>query len=255
MTKYFDLKSLLVKRGFLPIQAQIWAEFVTQALALYWQAVELLVEPKRWAEFEGKSGALGKPKRRGKNVGEQFPIEDAITSEIGEIVRDLRARLPGNHILRKYEAHFEFESPVKSSTRAGRHLKKVDHRVICEFPNGPELVIEAKPILTQADVSNRYLVADGIGCFLTDDSPYSRSPLGAMWAYAINSNGQSFKDDILLGLQKFEPKVVSLDKIVGLCTSDSTKEIDCSLHNRTSHNLAPITILHLECNFPRKVPA
>ena len=180
MTKYLDLKSLLIQRGLLPLQAQIWAEFAMQALALYWQAVEMLIEPSRWTEFEGKRGALGKPKRKGKNVGIQFPIEDAITSEIGVIVKDLRARLPGGHILRTYEAHFEFEAAVESTTRSGRHLKTVDHRVVCDIPNGPELAIEAKPVSTQADVANRYLAAEGIGCFLTGDSPYSRGPLGAM---------------------------------------------------------------------------
>lgn len=245
---------MLLNRGLTPLSAQVCSEFATQAIALYWSAAEMLLQPGRWAQFIMKNGALGKVRKSGPNAGLQVPIEDAITSEIGCIVQELRKRLPPDHFLRQYEAHFEFEAPVPDTSRTGRHMKSADHRVTSGILNGPELVIEAKPLESKTDVTKRYLAADGIGCFLGSDSPYSRGPLGAMWAYTMSSTGTSFQSDVLLGLQNFKPVVAGIDRIVGVHTGKPTWEIDCSHHDRTQAKLRPISLLHLEFVFPCQRP-
>jgi hypothetical protein len=247
-----DLKKILIGRGFHSIKAKIWSEFVSSALALYWQAVDILTEPARWSEFENKVGAMGKPRQNGSIKGIQFAIEDAITSEIGFIVQDLRGNLPIDHILRKYEAQFLFESPVESDEKAGRYLSRVDHLVRSCMRDGPELAIEAKPLISPSDVTGRYLADDGIGCFLRPESTYSKGPLGAMWAYSMGPDADSFREDIIAGLRKYKPTISQLDQVVGLYSSSQNKEIDCSLHDRTAIGLVPITLLHLECSFPSK---
>lgn len=245
-----DLKALLQHHGFPPIKAQVWSEFVSHALALYWEAADQLLEANRWNNFKKKAGALGKPRRlKGRVV--QIPIEDAITSEIGELAEQLRKALPVNHFLRKHETHFECEALVASDTRAGRHSKTVDFRVFSQLSqNSPELTIEAKPVITAADIKNRYLAEEGLGCFFSSDSPYTKGPIGAMLAYSIDTGAGNMQSKISIALADHKPEPLHIHRISIPCTGP----IDCSYHDRVAWKLGPITILHLERCFPPDLP-
>ncbi|KAB2318984.1 hypothetical protein F8A86_11555 [Betaproteobacteria bacterium SCN1] len=242
-----NIKALLKQRGFSAPKAQIWSEFLRHVLQLYWQAAEQLVEPANWAGFKQKAGAMGKPKRGRAGTVIRIPTEDAITSEIGHRAEELRKALPSNHFLRQHDVCFSFESPVKSDKRAGRHSKKVDFRVCSlEHPGAPELTIEAKPLTSQRDIQTKYLAADGMGCFFSHDSAYSTGPLGAMLAYSINNDGSTMQEAILAALQQYQPKPLHIHRI----SIPGTGLVDCSHHDRAAWKMDPITILHLELNFP-----
>lgn len=245
-----DLKALLQSHGFPHIKAQVWSEFVCHALALYWQAADQLLEPARWDSFKKKVGALGKPKKlKGEIV--QLPIEDAITSEIGALAEQLRKALPSGHFLRLHETHFEHEALVASDTRSGRHSKKIDFRVFSQLnQTAPDLSIEAKPVITAPDINNRYLAAEGIGCFFSIDSPYTRGPIGAMLAYTIDTGTGTMQSKISMALASHTPAPLHIHTISIPCTGP----IDCSHHDRTAWKLNPITILHLERCFPPDIP-
>lgn len=240
------LKTLLREHGFSSINAELWSEFVRQVIAIYSQAVDQLLTPERWEEFKQKRGALGVLKKRKKKPSTQAPLEDAITSEIGQLADELRKNLAPEHFLRKHDVHFGYETLIPSKTRAGRHSKKADFRVASTFPNAPELVIEAKPLMSESDIEKKYLAQEGIGCFFTKDSPYTKGPLGAMFAYTINNDNASMQELILKGLGNCQPAALSIKRV-----SVSSKDIiDCSHHDRSAWGLIPISILHLERIFP-----
>ena len=244
-----ELKEWFHKCGFLPARAEIWAEFISQALEIYWLAADQLLEPSYWAKFLKKQGALSVPKRRKKQVI-QIPIEDAITSEIGLLVAEISRNLASDHILRRYQAQFTFEVLVPSKTRAGRYSKTVDFRVLSNFPNSPELAMEAKPLSSIADIKGRYFANEGMGCFFTTDSPYTKGPLGAMWAYTINETLGSMQEEILAELKLQNPAAKHIQRVAAV----GFQEFDCSFHERTEWNLQPISILHLERTFPVHKP-
>jgi hypothetical protein len=237
---------MLRLRGFPALKAQVWSEFVHHVLSLYWEATDQLLEPQNWAEFKEKLGALGKAKVKNAQTV-QFPIEDAITSEIGYRAELLRKCLPPGHFLRRHEVSFAYEALVYSEERAGRHSKKVDFRVFSSLnKTAPEIAIEAKPITTTADIASRYLAAEGLGCFFKMDSPYTKGPLGAMLAYTMNSAGESMLNEISKALSLGDLKPLSVDRVL----ASSAGDVDCSYHDRSIYKLDPISIFHLERNFP-----
>jgi hypothetical protein len=236
-----ELKTLLRENGFSSLKAEVWAEFVRQVLAIYWAAADKLLTPHHWEKFKKKKGALGAPKRK-KNVIIRTPIEDAITSEIGFLAKELIFDLAADHFLRQHDVKFDYEVLVYSDNRAGRHSKKIDFNVYCASRDAPQLAIEAKPLTSINDIDKRYLGQEGIGCFFTKDSAYTDGPLGAMLAYTISNENVSMQKPILVALQKYKPVALNIKSI----SIDDKNVIDCSHHDRSDCELVPITILHLE---------
>lgn len=254
MTQSFsksDLKTFLRDRGLSIVAAEIWAEFARQVIAIYWQATDRLLQPANWDAFKKKSGALGAPTKGQRNQGYRAPIEDAITSEIGHFADECFMNLDADHFLRRHSVQLAYEALIYNDKRAGRHSKKADFRARSAFPGAPSLAIEAKPLRNKSDVQNRYFAEDGMGCFFTDDSPYEKGPLGAMFAYTITNTSTSMRELIRDGIETYKPialTVAAVDEGNGI-------NIDCSHHDRSTWNLVPITILHLERMFPVDIPS
>lgn len=236
------LTALLRQHGFSRIKARVWAEFVDQVLTIYWQAADQLVDSTNWVQFRQKTGAMGKPKLGRAGTAIQYPNEDAITSEIGFRADKLFQALPAGHFLRLHSVKLTYEKLVPSKKRAGRHSKKVDFHAISQYPDAPEIAIEAKPIKSQADIKKQYLGATGIGCFLTSDSPYTKGPLAAMVAYSISSQSHLMQAHILTALQKYQPAPIHIHRVNLRCAGS----VNCSNHDRGQWELKPVTILHLE---------
>jgi hypothetical protein len=244
-----EFKCLLLQRGFSKIKVQIWVEFVHQVLQIYWQAADQLIEPTNWALFMKKRGAMGKPKRSRATVVVRVPMEDAITTEIGERADEIFIKLPAEHFLRKQSVKLTYEKLVPSKNRVGRYSKKTDFHAVSQFSNAPEIAIEAKPIKAVSDIKSQYFGSAGVGCFLTADAPYTTGPLAAMLAYTINSNGSRMQEQILTALQSYKPAPTQIHRTHLPCTGP----VDCSSHDRAQWKLNPITILHLERIFPQDV--
>ncbi len=244
-----DFKALLRLRGFSRPKARVWAEFVQQVLQLYWQATDQLIEPSRWARFIEKTGAMGKPKPDGSTGTVRVPMEDAITAEIGQLADQLRVALPPGHFLRRHDVKFAYEKLVPSENRTGRFSKIVDFHATSQHIDAPEIAIEAKPIKSHADIKGQYLGDSGMGCFFTDDSPYTKGPLAAMLAYTITSDGSRMQAKILSALQGHQPAPTQIHRTHFECTGS----VYCSSHDRAQWNLMPIDILHLERVFPPDV--
>ena len=243
-----ELKERLRGYGFTPVKAELWAEFVGHVMAMLKVAAAELRRPERWDAFKLKRGALGAPRRRARRkVVERMPIEDAITSELAHIVKQLRRALPKGHFLRLNEVEFHVESLVDSPTRAGRHSRKIDFLVYAASGvDEPELAIEAKPLISEADISGRYLAEEGIGCFFTTDSPYTAGPLGAMLAYSISGEGKSWKGEVRAAVSAYVPSPL---ETVDTLVAGEPEIITLSRHERLALQLEPIAILHLEMIF------
>lgn len=241
-----NLKTFLLDHGFSAIDAEKWAEFARQVLAIYWRAADKLLQPEYWEAFKQKNGALGVPKKKRSGEVVRMPIEDAITSEIGHFADELRSSLEADHFLRKHDVQFRYEGLVYDEKRSGRYSKKVDFSARSAYPDAPTLMIEAKPLRSKSDIQNCYFGTDGMGCFLTDDSPYTKGPLGAMLAYTITNTNSSMRTLVHAGLQSYKPAAITIASVM----LDDETIIDCSHHDRKFLNLVPITILHLERKFP-----
>lgn len=245
MKANLDLEAVFRQLGFNIAKAQVWASFVQHTFEVYWEAADLLLKTENWNEFKIKKGAIGKQKNINKKIV-HFPIEDSITSEIGELANQIRSNLPVDHFLRIHEVSFAFEALIHSKTKSGRHSRRVDFKVHSQTgPEAPSIAIEAKPIAKILDVSTRYLGEEGIGCFFSAESPYTKGPLGAMFAYTLNDSNASFKNELLDGIKAFQPVPNSVFQIAFL----NGEMIACSSHDR-DHGLMPILILHVERIFP-----
>lgn len=185
---------------------------------------------------------------------ERVPIEDALTAELGQITRHLRAALPSGHFLRLNEVAFETEHLLESETRTGRHSRKVDFFIYAQAGRAaPELAIEAKPILGAADVRGRYLAEEGIGCFFSTDTPYTQQALAGMLAYTVNIAGQSHRTEIRAAVSALAPVPLSLHDIS--LSAFGTDAVLCSRHERSALSLDPVAIVHLEMLFqPETTP-
>jgi hypothetical protein len=243
-----ELRELLREHGFTPVKAELWAEFVTHVTAILQAAAAELRDPAKWAAFKLKRGALGVPRRRARRkVVERVPIEDAITSELAHIVRHLRRTVPKGHFLRLNEVVFYDEYLVASPIRAGRHSRKIDFLICANTGiDEPELPIEAKPLVVEADITRRYLAEEGIGCFFTTDSPYTLGPLGALLAYTLNRDGRSWRAEVRAAIGAYVPPVLGVADALIYVDSEPTT---FSRHERLALELDPIAILHLEMLF------
>lgn len=243
-----ELRELFRQHGFTPVKAELWSEFIEHVLKVLRSAAKELSDPENWAAFKKKRGALGKPRaRRRRDIAERIPIEDAITSELAHFIRHIRRKLPSGHFLRLNEVEFHVEDLVHSETRSGRHSRKVDFFVYAASgTDGPEFAIEAKPLLGQADIVGRYLAEEGMGCFFTSDSPYTRRPLAGMLAYSINGDRRSWRTEVRASLSAYVPAVIQLNDVR---VAGETDPLICSRHERSSLSLGPIAILHLEMLF------
>lgn len=222
-----------------------WSEFIENVLWILRVAAEELRRPENWDAFKQKKGALGVPRlRKHRKIVERIPIEDAITSELGHFIRHIRRSLPTGHFLRLNEVEFHVEDLVKSDNRAGRHSRKVDF-FICAASgiDEPEFAIEAKPLIDEADIKGRYLGEDGIGCFFTTDSPYTKSLLGGMLAYTMNGDGHSWFTKVRAAISAYQPAAIDLADVI---VAGKAASLICSRHERTALGLDPIAILHLE---------
>lgn len=243
-----DLQTFFQDVGFSALKAELWARFVEQVVSVFDQAASDLRKTSKWNEFKKKKGSLGK-KRKCKDSTDliQIPIEDALTSELGHIIRNIRRNLPQGHFLRKNEVTFDFESLVESNERAGRHSRRADFYIYAASgPNDPEIAIEAKPLVDGDDINDRYLAEDGIGCFLTDDSPYVVGPLGGMLAYTMNEDQKPFRDAIKTSVSDMQPGLLNVGDLM-LSTQEA--QTFYSQHSCRSSDSGKIVILHFELLF------
>ncbi|WP_172746205.1 hypothetical protein [Neorhizobium sp. T7_12] len=174
MTTAISLQQWLVERGLTYQEADLWSEFISDALLLLEDGHSLLRTPQEWRSFLGGCKTTR-------------PTEPEITSGLGDRMRRLRndAEIDSN----RDRIHVSYESPTPGDERHGNRKSKADFRFERKFEAGRAVafVMEAKPLRTPGDITGRYLATDGLGCFIERQPPYSKELAAGMVAYAFTN--------------------------------------------------------------------
>lgn len=230
MTATVSLAEWLVDRGLTPQEADLWADFITDALDLLDDGHSLLRESSEWSSFLG--GCV-------KSV----PTEPEITSGLGDRMRRLRNEAPIDSSRDRIQV--SYESPTPGDERHGIRKSKADFRFEKKFEAGfaAEFVVEAKPLRTAADIAGRYMAADGLGCFLDRSPPYSREFVAGMLGYAYTQPStwiSALATSLSSGTSATRSGYIQMTQGRSAFVSD---------HPRTALELEPVTVLHSILDF------
>ena len=228
MTGPADLSSWLVGRGLTPQQADLWGDFIIDALDLLEDGHTLLRDPQEWPSFLG--GCHG-----------TRPTEPELTSGLGDRMERLRNAAPLGSDRDKIQV--SYEAPTPGDHNHGIRKSKADFRFVRKFEAGyaAAFVLEAKPLSAQADLTSRYLGTDGLGCFTQRAPPYSEDLAAGMVGY-MRADPEVWPARLVTALQTQSP--TRFDHVqVGQRTSLASD------HPRTQGGLSPVTIIHTLLDF------
>lgn len=213
-------------------------------------AVETLLHAEKkleqnWIEFCEKKGALLKPKK----TMPIRPNENAITYELADYIDEFLKALPVDHRYRG-SVTFHNEKPKSSKNLAGSTRKRLDFRYEASFIDGPELVIEAKPLFSNAEIKKKYFGAEGLGRFTRHEESYTSDDLGGLLAYVPKDQYKTWQDKIretAFGVEGFQ-SIIYIDigdPMFGSYSTQHKREL------KTSH----IWMLHFLLKYPHEVSA
>ncbi len=229
-----SLVNKLRRHDLTPQEAVRWAAFITTVINALREAETVLKETDSWTELLRKIA----PKIR--------PTEPDLNVEIYRKIKGIKKNAQLDNPIRDIE--FESEPPYDDPNRTGIRSRKPDFLATRYFEVGFALqfAIEAKRLLKKTEIDSAYLSEEGIGCFISNDSPYTRAPIAAMLAYFFDHTEEYWRESIVEALL-ISPLPVSKShelKFVG-----EKKLTHCSDLRRTNLDLPDITVLHLSMGF------
>jgi hypothetical protein len=174
----------LEERGFDPLSADVWGEFVGGVLSALQAAEQSLKADQSWQMFCAASGAFGKPRKSGPHAGKSIPTEEGISGELADRMNDFLRQTGDDHVLRKWHVSFDCEGRVRSANKKGKHAFRTDIRARGQKPDGPEFVLEAKIVDSPGEIRSRLLGPKGLGCF-TSNEPYTVAQVAGLVAYTV----------------------------------------------------------------------
>lgn len=226
------LASWLVGRGLTPQEADLWGDFVIDALELVDEAYDLLCTPDEWLAFV--DGCHG-PK----------PTEPDITSGLGDRMKRLWASAAIDS--GRDRLSVAYESPTPGDDAHGIYKTKADFRVERKFEAGycAAFVLEAKGLRIPSDVSKKYLAIDGIGCFVDRSPPYTADAIAGMLGYAYKKY-TSWEPSVIAAL----PIVTKTHRHDIIAVNGAGRTAIASDHSRSAIGLSlDVTVLHSVLNF------
>lgn len=230
MTKEITLEEWLIGRGYTPLEADLWCDFISESFDLIDEGQALLCTASEWGSFL-------------QGCHSSSPTEPEITSGLGDRMKKLQhdsLMESGRNTLQ-----VAYEVATMGDENHGIRKTKADFEIRRKFEAGysAAFVIEAKPLRAPADMNNRYLGDEGIGCFLTRNPPYSRHRIVGMMGYA-------FKDH-----PKWLPLLTAKVNAMGASgnlleiTLPSGRKSMVSEHERTGLGLPAATVTHTILNY------
>lgn len=170
MSPPVGLSTWLVDRGLTPQEADLWGDFITDALELLDDGHTLLRSPLEWSSFLGGCHGVS-------------ATEPEITSGLGDRMKRLRDVAPLDSDRDRLQ--ISYEAPTPGDDAHGIRKSKADFRFERKFEAGHAVafVVEAKPLKTKSDLTGRYLGAEGLGCFIDRTPPYSTHIAAGMVGY------------------------------------------------------------------------
>jgi hypothetical protein len=224
-----SLSTWLTGRGLTPQEADLWGDFIGDALDLLEEAHALLRLDEEWAAFMG--GCHG-----------STPTEPEITSGLGDRMKRLRNAAPLESDRDRLQV--SYEAPTPGDHAHGIRKSKADFRFDRKFEAGYAVafVLEAKPLKTSGDMTSRYLGGDGLGCFTERTPPYSTDVAAGMVGYI-----KTARPDWLTLLATLIAGVSTTRRFDHITTR--TRVALASDHCRTALTLSPVTVVHTLLDF------
>ncbi|MFC1672738.1 hypothetical protein ACFL12_01175 [Pseudomonadota bacterium] len=221
----------LVNTGMGRDAALIWGSFLGVWDRLLTKAHGELISEPMWSEF--KEPITSRPHENDLTVGLYHRMVDLIDSaDIDDPIRD--------YVIKT-------EDPVPDRNRRGSKSRRADFKVERRYPgvSSNHLAVEAKRILVKNDITTKYLGEEGLGCFLTKDSPYCSGPVGILLAYTFDATAE-LTEEIITSITN-----ASQDDEIGLRLElKDHAYIALCKHNRKSLSLPPIVLMHSSLAFP-----
>lgn len=240
-----DLEGLIRKAGYDKAKLHLMKLVIQCALESLSHAEAKLA--KHWSQFCSKDGALRRtPKSKASTKTKKRvarPSENAITYELAHHVDEYLKGLPSEHPYR--EVNFRFEKPKWSRKLAGSKQKRLDLQYEARYPQGPEFVIEAKPLFAARDIEKEYLGESGLGRFLREQEPFTDANLAALMGYVIETELAAWQSRIQVAITGDK----RCEATVAVTPVTWREDLWSTRHPRPA-GVEPIWMLHLLVTYP-----
>lgn len=195
------LEAMLVGKGIDELIASQWAKFLITAFEALRSAEATLNEPAAWALHVARKGALLNPRRTRAERGRRLPSEEGLTCGLAETLWAVRVGAQSDHDLRRLEIQFHTEARMPSRRRTGKNARRTDIWIRSALgPDAPNIVMEAKLIVTDKELREQYLGPGGLGCFTELAEPYTKGPLAGLIAYTVEDGDLPWPDRIVAAM-------------------------------------------------------
>lgn len=176
-----------------PTAADEWSTFLDNAIGgLHLAAVELR---GRKADFEMRRDWF----RKGRKYG-GIPRENSVSQALKQLFDLIRAeqQVSGSGVQTVDLRHIriECELPRPFDPGISDEAKPTDLSIVLMKDNELDLRIEAKTVLTDAELSSEYLGPRGLQRFDDNANPYTIQPFGGMVAYVVDADATTWNTKI-----------------------------------------------------------
>ena len=192
-----------------------WIGFLEKALWGLEQAAERLRDDDTRARMELAGDWWRKAKTSGAMRGVEIPEETAVNSALQELFDEVCAEQEicgtGGMDLRHF--HFHAERRRETDPNRGRMTKPTDIAIIFRAHEVYDLRVEAKTLVSEAEIASQYLSEHGLLRFEDAGNPYTTKPYGGMIAYVVQDDTRTWADRVRTGLhsQFGEARVAQVD--------------------------------------------
>jgi hypothetical protein len=177
----------------------MWQSFLDRTISLLRSVEGEIANPATIGSFTIRDGWWLKRQPKVKNGSVRIPSEDAMTDAIEEIAeRLLKASRPADPAQEHLAVHTQTKRPPHR--RIGPKALKNDIRIRSTVTDELDLRIEAKPLWSNAQLSDTYLGSKGMLRFADPAHPYTDRPVGMMLGYALRDPTPDWKTQTRSGL-------------------------------------------------------
>lgn len=187
------------------LKVKLWRNVLANTVWALRAAETNLKSADRYAYFSGKSGWWRAKPVGGVKIPSETAVSEALVEEIERIVRVAvgqgldRVSTLGFGGLE--QLCFTVEQPRAVKVGIGDKSKPTDIRVYRAGGTLIDLRIEAKTILTPAEIKAEYMSARGLLRFCDPLEPYTIEPYGGMLAYTVSGTSSEWCDNIRTELE------------------------------------------------------